>query len=108
MNEDDVKENIPRFIWRGKIDVTQLQTPLWYPSTDTLRKWDYLKKKNHTFLIVTNLNTHTRTLIRHLLNVKEMTTFLLGNGITLSKTDLAPQSQGNEKKNYSTKYQMAK
>lgn len=37
-----------------------------------------------------------------------MTTFLLGNGITLSKTDLAPQSQGNEKKNYSTKYQMAK
>lgn len=56
------------------------------------------KKKNHTFLIVTNLNTHTRTLIRHLLNVKEMTTFLLGNGITLSKTDLAPLSQGNEKK----------
>ena len=33
-----------------------------------------------------------------LLNVKEMTTFLLGNGITLSKTDLAPLSQGNEKK----------
>ena len=56
------------------------------------------KKKNHTFLIVTNLNTHTRTLIRHLLNVKEMTTFLLGNGITLSTTDLAPLSQGNEKK----------
>lgn len=27
-----------------------------------------------------------------------MTTFLLGNGITLSKTDLAPLSQGNEKK----------
>ena len=26
-----------------------------------------------------------------------MPTFLLGNGITLSKTDLAPQSQGNEK-----------
>lgn len=49
MNEDDVKENIPRFIWRGKIDVTQLQTPLWYPSTDTLRKWDYLKKKKSYF-----------------------------------------------------------
>ena len=27
-----------------------------------------------------------------------MTTFLLGNGITLSKTDRAPLSQGNEKK----------
>ena len=26
-----------------------------------------------------------------------MPTFLLGNGITLNKTDLAPQSQGNEK-----------
>lgn len=38
-----------------------------------------------------------RTLIRHLLNVKEMPAFLLGNGITLNKTDLAPQSQGNEK-----------
>ena len=46
---------------------------------------------------MTNLNTHRRTLIRHLLNVKEMPTFSLGNGITLSKTDLAPQSQGNEK-----------
>ena len=38
-----------------------------------------------------------RTLIRHLLNVKEMPTFLLGNGITLNKTDLAPQSHGNDK-----------